>query len=53
MSLKPILLGGKYRDIIFAAGLFVIFDLFVLVMNFYTSFEIAVDASSINLAGEN
>lgn len=44
-------LVGKYRDIAIAAGLFVIFDLFVLVLNFYTSFEIAEDATSINLAG--
>lgn len=51
MVLKSVAFGGKYRDIILAAGLFVIFDLFVLVMNFYTSFEISADASSINLAG--
>lgn len=44
-------LGGKYRDIVIAAGLFVVFDLFVLVLNFYTSFEIAEDATAINLAG--
>ena len=49
LGIKPF--GGKYRDIVLAAGLFVIFDLFVLVMNFYTSFEIAADATSINLAG--
>lgn len=51
MAFKTGSLGGKYRDIILAAGLFVVFDLFVLVMNFYTSFEIAADATSINLAG--
>lgn len=42
---------GKYRDIVIAASLFVIFDLFVLVLNFYTSYEIAEDATAINLAG--
>lgn len=42
---------GKYRDIVIAASLFVVFDMFVLVLNFYTSFEIAEDATSINLAG--
>ena len=44
-------IGGKYRDIIIAASLFVIFDLLVLILNFYTSFEIAEDATAINLAG--
>lgn len=45
------IIGGKYRDIIFAAGLFVVFDMGVLILNFYTSFEIAKDATAINLAG--
>jgi len=44
-------LVGKYRDIAIAASLFVIFDLFVLILNFYTSFEISEDATAINLAG--
>ncbi len=51
MGLKRFPLMGKYRDIVIAASLFVIFDLFVLVLNFYTSFEIAEDATAINLAG--
>lgn len=42
---------GKYRDIVIAASLFIVFDMTVLVLNFYTSFEIAEDATSINLAG--
>lgn len=44
-------LGGKYRDIVIAASLFIVFDLCVLILNFYTSFEIAKDATAINLAG--
>ncbi len=44
-------IGGKYRDIIIAASLFVLFDLAVLVLNFYTSFQISQDAVAINLAG--
>lgn len=53
MGIKTINLPviGKYRDIVIAASLFVIFDLFVLILNFYTSFEIAKDATSINLSG--
>ena len=42
---------GKYRGIIFAVALFLIFDLAVLVLNFYTSFQISEDAVGINLAG--
>lgn len=42
---------GKYREIIFAVALFLLFDLGVLVLNFYTSFQIAEDALGINLAG--
>lgn len=44
-------LGGKYRDIIFAIALFLVFDLGVLVLNFYTSYQIADDATAINMAG--
>ena len=43
--------GAKYRDIVIAASLFILFDLCVLVLNFYTSYEIAEDATTINLAG--
>lgn len=42
---------GKYRDIIVAVALFLLFDLGVLVLNFYTSFQISEDAIGINLAG--
>jgi two-component system, chemotaxis family, sensor kinase CheA len=42
---------GKYREIIFAVALFLLFDLGVLVLNFYTSFQIAEDAVGINLSG--
>ena len=42
---------GKYREIIIAVALFLLFDLGVLVLNFYTSFQIAEDAVGINLAG--
>ena len=42
---------GKYREIIVAVALFLLFDLGVLVLNFYTSFQIAEDAVGINLSG--
>lgn len=42
---------GKYRDIIIAVALFLLFDLGVLILNFYTSFQIAKDAVGINLSG--
>jgi two-component system chemotaxis sensor kinase CheA len=42
---------GKYREIIIAVALFLIFDLGVLVLNFYTSFQIDQDTVAINLAG--
>ncbi len=42
---------GKYREIIVAVGFFLLFDLGVLVLNFYTSFQIAQDAVGINLSG--
>ena len=42
---------GKYREIIFAVAFFLIFDMAVLVLNFYTSFQISEDAVGINLAG--
>lgn len=42
---------GKYREIIIAVGFFLLFDLGVLILNFYTSFQIAQDAVGINLAG--
>jgi two-component system chemotaxis sensor kinase CheA len=42
---------GKYRDIVLAVALFLLFDLGVLLVNFYTSYQISEDALSINLAG--
>ncbi|WP_367849836.1 ATP-binding protein [Rhodoferax sp. WC2427] len=42
---------GKYRDIVLAVALFLLFDLGVLVLNFATSYQIGEDAHSINLAG--
>lgn len=42
---------GKYRDIVIAVALFLLFDLGVLLVNFYTSYQISEDALGINLAG--
>ena len=42
---------GKYREIIIAVAFFLLFDLGVLVLNFYTSFKIDQDTVAINLAG--
>ncbi|HSW13154.1 MAG TPA: ATP-binding protein [Solimonas sp.] len=42
---------GKYREIVIAVALFLLFDLGVLVLNFYTSFKIDQDTVAINLAG--
>jgi HPt (histidine-containing phosphotransfer) domain-containing protein len=42
---------GKYREILIAVAFFLLFDLAVLVLNFYVSFQISEDAVSINLAG--
>lgn len=42
---------GKYREIILAVAFFLVFDLAVLVLNFYISFQITEDALAINLAG--
>ncbi len=42
---------GKYKNIVISIVLFLILDASVLVMNFYISFQIAEDATSINLAG--
>lgn len=42
---------GKYREIVLAVAFFLVFDLAVLVLNFYISFQISQDALSINLAG--
>ncbi len=42
---------GKYRELIIAVGFFLLFDLGVLVLNFYTSFQISEDAVGVNLSG--
>lgn len=42
---------GKYRTIVLSIALFLVFDLGVLILNFYTSSEISVDAVGVNLAG--
>ncbi len=42
---------GKYREIVLAVACFLIFDMAVLVLNFYISFQISESAVSINLAG--
>lgn len=45
------LLIGRYGTIILSVVFFLIFDLGVLVLNFYTSFQISDDALGINLSG--
>lgn len=42
---------GKYREIVLAVAFFLVFDLAVLVLNFYISFQLSADAVSINLSG--
>lgn len=49
-SVKRVL-GGKYADIVLAIALFLVFDLGVLMINFYTSYQISSEAVAINLAG--
>lgn len=41
----------KYRVIIIAVALFLVLDLGVLILNFFTSYQISQDAVSINMAG--
>lgn len=41
---------SKYIEIIFAVGLFILLDTGVLIINFYTSYQIANDAHAIQLA---
>lgn len=41
----------KYLPIVYAVAFFLVFDLGVLVLNFYTSYQISEDAVAINLAG--
>ena len=42
---------SRYRTIIVAVACFLVFDLGVLILNFYTSFQINDDAIGINLSG--
>lgn len=42
---------SRYRVIIIAVTLFIVIDLGVLVLNFYTSFQISEDAVGVNLSG--
>jgi two-component system chemotaxis sensor kinase CheA len=42
---------GKYGTIIVSIGLFLVFDLGVLILNFYISMAISRDAVGVNLAG--
>lgn len=48
---RPGVALGKYREIVIAVGFFLLFDLAVLVLNFYVSFQIGQDAVAINLSG--
>ncbi|WP_051377870.1 type IV pili methyl-accepting chemotaxis transducer N-terminal domain-containing protein [Derxia gummosa] len=51
MPARKASLFGKYREIVIAVAFFLLFDLGVLILNFYTSFQINEDAVAINLAG--
>ena len=42
---------GRYRVIMIAIGFFLLFDIGVLLVNFYTSFQMKDDAIGINLSG--
>jgi two-component system chemotaxis sensor kinase CheA len=42
---------GKYRTIVLSIALFLVFDLGVLILNFYVASTIAQDAVGVNLAG--
>ena len=42
---------GKYREIILAVAFFLVFDMAVLVLNFYISFQISESAINLNLSG--
>ncbi|HMW48698.1 MAG TPA: type IV pili methyl-accepting chemotaxis transducer N-terminal domain-containing protein [Cellvibrionaceae bacterium] len=44
-------LFGKYKTLVVSIALFLLLDATVLMVNFYTSFQIANDAKTINLAG--
>ncbi len=42
---------GKYREIILAVAFFLIFDIAVLVLNFYISYQLSDSAINLNLSG--
>jgi len=42
---------GKYREIILAVAFFLVFDLAVLLLNFYISFQLSDSATNLNLSG--
>ena len=42
---------GKYKGVIISIALFLLLDASVLMINFYTSFQISKDAIAVNLAG--
>lgn len=44
-------LFGKYKTIVISIALFLLLDASVLAVNFYTSYQIALDAKTVNLAG--
>jgi two-component system, chemotaxis family, sensor kinase CheA len=44
------LVFGKYREIVAAIGVFIILDAGVLLLNFYTTYQISDDAHAIHLA---
>lgn len=46
------LFRSKYTEIILAVGLFILLDTGVLIINFYTSYQIANDAHAIQLASK-
>lgn len=49
--MKAFSASGKYHTIVFSIALFLVFDLGVLILNFYISSAISTDAIGINLAG--
>ncbi len=44
-------LFGKYKTLVISIALFLLLDASVLAVNFYTSYQIALDAKTVNLAG--
>lgn len=50
-SSKPQSYLGKYREIILAVAFFLVFDMAVLILNFYISFQISESAINLNLSG--